>query len=118
MDKKYIYLAIGAVVVVVLFLGIFVALNNIKSVKSEADKNMVIIQQSTFSPSTITITKGSTVKWRNDDSYLHRIVADDSSFDLGDQTSDAIVSHTFTDLGTYSYHCSVHTFMKGMVIVQ
>lgn len=76
------------------------------------------IVQSAFGSATITISKGDTVTWKNDDSYLHRIVADDGSFDLGDQPNGASVKHTFTQAGTYAYHCSVHPFMKGTVIVK
>lgn len=26
-------------------------------------------------------------------------------------------SHTFNEIGTYAYHCSIHTSMKGKIIV-
>jgi plastocyanin len=31
--------------------------------------------------------------------------------------SGAVYAHTFAALGTYNYHCNIHTYMRGTVIV-
>ena len=55
--------------------------------------------------------------WTNSDDDPHTVVADDKSFDsMGLGQGDAW-SHTFTKPGTYRYHCGVHPFMKGTVVV-
>ena len=78
----------------------------------------VNISNSTFSPGTITIKKGDIVTWQNNDSLIHRIIADDGSFDLGDMAKDSTIKRTFDTVGSFSYHCAIHTYMTGTVIVQ
>lgn len=79
----------------------------------------VNIQNFAFSPSTLTISAGDTVIWTNGDSTSHTVTSDSGS-ELGSSSlaNGASYSHTFNAAGTYSYHCSIHTSMKGTVVVQ
>jgi plastocyanin len=72
-----------------------------------------------FEPSTVNIKKGTEVTWTNEDSATHIIVSDTGN----DLNSDAISQgetyvHTFSNSGTYNYHCSIHPSMKGTIIVE
>lgn len=78
----------------------------------------VIIQNFAFSPHALTVKAGDTVTWKNNDSYTHHIVADDGSFDLGDVAPGGTSTHTFTTAGNIAYHCAIHTYMTGTVVVQ
>ena len=71
-----------------------------------------------FMPSTITIAAGTQVQWTNQDGTAHTVTADDNRFhsDILDQTQ--TFSQTFSATGTYPYHCSIHPFMKGKIVVQ
>lgn len=69
-----------------------------------------------FSPNPLTVKVGTTVTWTNDDTVLHTVTADDKSFS-GFVLPGKTFSHTFTTRGTFTYHCSIHPFMKGSVIV-
>ena len=76
-----------------------------------------------FSPATITIKVGTTVTWTNNTSAPHTVTSDDgTSFDSGINNpisaSGGTYSFTFTKAGTFTYHCSIHPFMKATVIVQ
>ncbi|TAL57956.1 MAG: amidase [Nanoarchaeota archaeon] len=71
-----------------------------------------------FSPSTITVDSGTTVTWTNKDSVQHSATSDNGAFDTGIFSSGESKSFTFTKSGTYNYHCSVHTSMRGTVIVR
>jgi len=73
-----------------------------------------------FSPSAIKVVIGinSTVVWINDDSVPHTVTADDGSFSSGNLNPGDSYSFTFTSPGTYTYHCSYHSWMKGTVIVE
>jgi len=73
-----------------------------------------------FSPSTITVVIGvnNTVVWNNDDSVPHTVTANDGSFSSGNLNPGDSYSFTFTTPGTYAYHCSYHSWMKGTVIVK
>jgi plastocyanin len=69
-----------------------------------------------FSPSTVTIAKGGSVTWTNMDSAGHAIAGGSfSSALLGKGES---FSQTFSEAGTFDYHCSVHPSMTGKVVVQ
>jgi len=48
---------------------------------------------------------------------LHNVIADDASFSSTDMKYGDSYTHTFDTKGTYAYHCSYHTGMKGTVVV-
>lgn len=69
-------------------------------------------------PETTTIAAGQTVRWVNDDPVDHTI-----TLDAGDVSSPLIkqgspFSYKFDQVGTYTYHCTPHPFMKGTIVVQ
>ena len=76
----------------------------------------VYMKNSIFSPALMTLTAGKPVAWINDDNLVHRVTADDGSFDSGDMQPGATFSRTFTKPGTFSYHCKYHKGMTGTVI--
>jgi len=72
-----------------------------------------------FEPATLTITVGTTVVWTNTSDAPH-IVSSDSGPTLQSTTikaSSGTFSHTFAQAGTYSYHCTIHPYMKGTIVV-
>jgi len=73
-----------------------------------------------FNPSTISVVIGinNTVVWNNDDTAPHTVTANDGSFSSGNLNPGDSYSFTFTTPGTYAYHCSYHSWMKGIVIVK
>jgi plastocyanin len=71
-----------------------------------------------FTPATITVSAGTTVKWTNQDSAEHTVTADDGSFDSGQMAQGATFSFTFSKAGTFSYKCGNHPTMLGKVVVQ
>jgi len=77
----------------------------------------ISIRDSAFNPAEITIKKGWTVLWMNDDSMLHDVTMDNGAFDH-DISSGESFSYTFTETGTYDYHCDIHTSMKGKIVVE
>jgi len=79
----------------------------------------VAIQNFAFAQKSITVVLGvnATVTWTNQDATGHTVTADDNSFTSGTIASGSTYSHTFTTAGIYSYHCSIHTYMKGTIIV-
>jgi len=81
--------------------------------------NAVEIKDFAFNPSEITIKAGETVTWTNGDSAPHTITSDSGTELASDPINNGqSYSHTFDKAGEYDYHCSIHTMMKGKVIVQ
>ncbi|HVA90799.1 MAG TPA: cupredoxin family copper-binding protein [Chloroflexota bacterium] len=78
----------------------------------------VTIQNFAFSPQMITITPGTTVTWTQKDSAPHTVTSDTGAWTASAPLSTGqTFSHTFTKMGTYPYHCSVHPNMIASVIV-
>ena len=77
-------------------------------------------ETSYFSPSSITVVVGinNTVTWTNDDVGTHTVTADNEAFDSGYMDPGQSWNYTFTSPGTYPYHCTLHPWMKGTVIVK
>lgn len=71
-----------------------------------------------FQPGSITINKGDTIIWTNNDSVAHTVTADSGSFASGMLSTGQTFSKTFSVPGTYSYYCSPHPSMRGTVIVK
>lgn len=86
---------------------------------SSPETYQVDIQNFAFSPSSLTIKVGDKVTWTNNDPTPHTVTSDSGS-ELGSSSlsTSQTYSHTFNTKGEFDYHCSIHTMMKGKVIVQ
>lgn len=72
-----------------------------------------------FSPATLSIKVGTTVKWVNQTTAPHT-VASTPSGPLNSPTLNAsggTFSYTFAAAGTYAYACSIHPSMTGSITV-
>ena len=93
------------------------------SSKSDSSKpvatNVVNIVNFAFSPTSITVKKGTTVTWVNKDSTAHTITETDSQ--KGPSSASVApgesYSFSFNAAGTFQYYCSIHPSMKGTVTV-
>ncbi|WP_189308188.1 plastocyanin/azurin family copper-binding protein [Streptomyces albospinus] len=72
-----------------------------------------------YSPSTLTVSKGTTATWTNNDSAPHTVTSSGSG-SLNSPVLRGGGSYTFTfkTAGTFSYYCNVHPFMHGTVVVK
>ncbi|HEY6780530.1 MAG TPA: plastocyanin/azurin family copper-binding protein [Thermoleophilaceae bacterium] len=81
----------------------------------------VVMKDISFQPGTVTVAKGATVTWKNEDSANHDVTADDGSFKsggAGDISGGGTFKHTFDKAGSFGYVCTVHPGMKGTVVVK
>lgn len=79
--------------------------------------NAVTIADMAFSPSSLTVKKGTTVTWTNKDNVVHTVTANDHSFESGNLASGKSFSHAFNAAGTFSYKCTLHPSMTGTITV-
>lgn len=86
-----------------------------------------LLDNNSFSPSTLTVTAGATVTWNwpqcTGDGYStcasHNVTFDDGSNVASSTQSQGDFTHTFASPGTYKYHCTIHgTSMSGQIVVQ
>ena len=82
------------------------------------EKLNVEIKNFAFGPKTLTVKKGTTIVWTNQDSVGHTATADDGSFDTGLLAKGKSGSVTFDQAGTYTYHCTPHPYMKATIVVE
>lgn len=76
-----------------------------------------------FSPSNVTVSVSSTVSWRNFGNLTHTVTSDSGAFNfnLPGRNNFTFISplpeFSFRSAGSFSYHCSIHPWMKGEVVV-
>ncbi len=76
---------------------------------------VLAIRDFAFVPSTLVIAVGTTVSVTNHDTVAHTWTS--SLFDSGPIPPGSSFKVTFTKRGTYRYHCSIHPFMTGTIVV-
>jgi plastocyanin len=87
------------------------------AVPAAAAVSAVTIANSKYQPKTLRAKVGVPVRWLNKDSLSHTVSANDNSFSSSFLTRNHAFKHTFTKPGKYPYHCKIHPYMTGTVIV-
>jgi plastocyanin len=77
----------------------------------------VSINKSGFSPATVTIATGDTVRWTNKDTVNHQVVADTGAFASQVLGPNKTYSFTFRAAGTYKYRDALEPAERGTVKV-
>ena len=83
-----------------------------------AGEQTIAIQAFKFNPTPLSTKPGKVTVVILDDGVPHSLTADDKSFDTGvfkKETGPKTI--TLSKTGTFSYHCEVHSFMKGVIEV-
>jgi plastocyanin len=78
----------------------------------------ISIHEFMFSPTSLTVTAGTTVHWKNLDPEPHTIRAVDATFKSDALDQDDSFNFTFDKPGTYRYVCSIHPQMVGTIVVK
>ena len=71
-----------------------------------------------FAPKEITVAPGTKIVWTNRDEAPHTVTGNDKSFASKGLDTDDKFEHTFDKEGDFSYICTVHPFMTGVVHVR
>jgi plastocyanin len=99
-----------ALLVVVLLLGVNDAVATVT--------NNVKIVDFAFKPKTISVPKGTRVKWVNKGSVSHTSTSNSGLWNSGAIAPGDTFSHVFKKAGTFKYHCTIHpSTMVGKIIV-
>lgn len=95
--------------------------SNSSSQNQSASTGSIDIKNMIFTPSQITVAKGGTVTWTNNDTTTHTVVDDLSNVDgpkSGNIEPGQTYSFTFNKTGSFQYHCSIHPSMRGTIVVK
>jgi plastocyanin len=78
----------------------------------------VAIMNFAYVPPALSVASGTTVTWTNGDDVAHTVTADDGKSFASDLLGKGRAFQlTAPAPGTYTYHCSVHPFMKATLTV-
>ena len=71
-----------------------------------------------FQPASLTIKAGDVVVWKNVSDAVHTVTSNAGVFhNKGFLMTGHTFKFTFTRTGTFRYHCNVHLYMHGTIIV-
>jgi plastocyanin len=76
----------------------------------------VDISHFAFHPPTLRVKRGAKVAFTNSQNVAH--TASSGSFDTKKIAPGASVAVKFSRKGTFVYHCKIHPFMKGKIVVE
>jgi plastocyanin len=85
---------------------------------AKSNGTTIVISNFAFSPSTLHVAPGTTIKITNSDGVAHTVTADNKSFDTGDIAGGASTTITVKSPGKYAYHCDIHNYMTGVIEVK
>lgn len=100
--------------------GTFPTPNAENSTPSVPETASITISNFAYSPTSVKVRPGATIRVTNKDKVGHTVTSDDgTSFDTGILAQDATGEFTAPmTAGTYSYHCTPHPDMKSELIVE
>ncbi len=74
----------------------------------------IAVRDNSFSPDSVAVPAGTTITWTWEGDASHNIHGD--GFEAPVQV-DGTYAHTFDEVGSFDYECTLHFGMKGRVIV-
>lgn len=77
----------------------------------------VSIRDNYFSPATVNVTAGDTVRWTNNGVMTHTTTSNTGVWNSGFMSPSAVFSRQFNGVGSFSYNCTIHPLMTGTVVV-
>ena len=78
----------------------------------------ITVQKFAFTPKEITVTPGTKVIWINKDETPHTVSANDKAYVSPAMDTQDRYEHVFTSEGDFSYFCTLHPFMTGVIHVR
>jgi plastocyanin len=70
-----------------------------------------------FRNGTITIERGTVVKWRNRGDNTHTTTSNSGVWDSGNLLPGESFRRRFRQAGTFQFHCEIHSTMRGTITV-
>ena len=86
------------------------------SAAPSAATQSVSVANFAFSPTSLTINIGDSVKWTNSDAATHTVTADAGGFNSTLGPSGGTFTFQFAGAGTFAYHCNIHPSMTGSIV--
>jgi plastocyanin len=81
-------------------------------------RRAIAIQNFAFTPAAITVARGDTVEWVNQDPFIHTTTADSAAWSSPEIAKGNRFLFVASHSGRFSYHCAAHPVMRGEILVQ
>ncbi|MCW2785342.1 MAG: blue (type 1) copper domain protein [Marmoricola sp.] len=104
-----------SVVLLTALLGLAVGVPMVQAGASSGSAAVSVVDDS-FTPATVKVAQGHSVTWTFKDPVQHSTTSDQGFWTSGLKSS-GTYTRAFPDAGTFAYHCTMHSFMKGHVQV-
>jgi plastocyanin len=80
--------------------------------------NRAAIEGFAYGPSTLTVKRGTTVRWTNADAAPHTVTDANGAFSSPQLGKGGTFARRFSRAGRVAYICALHPQMKGVVVVE
>ena len=84
---------------------------------AQAAEHVVVMDGVKFDPATLTVQRGDSVVWKNNDPFPHTATAQ-GLFDSKEIAPGKSFKWTARKAGSYDYVCTLHPGMKGSITVK
>ena len=71
-----------------------------------------------FSPAELTVARGDTLVWTNQDAFLHTTTADSGAWSSPELARGTRFTFVAGRVGRFDYHCAAHPVMRATVVVR
>jgi plastocyanin len=116
--RRRVGLAFVTAIAVLSFVGLRAAAGESATEATASGGTTVGIVDFSFRPTPLTVSAGTKVTFSNRSGITHTATANGGGFDTGRIEPGTTASVTFKRPGTYSFHCSIHPFMHGKIVVK
>ena len=116
--KTFISLPLSALLLTTSLCGRAPAADATTNATNAMTTTTVEISAFAFAPREITVRPGTTVTWTNRDQTAHSVISKDAKFSSPGMDTDDRYSFKFEKDGDYTYICSLHPQMTGIVHVR
>ena len=80
----------------------------------------IVMKDTKFTPASVTVKKGTTVTWPNEDSFPHDVTKDKGpgpDFKSGNIAAGDSYKHKFSTAGKIDYVCTIHPGQRGSLTI-
>lgn len=88
------------------------------SAQPRGGPSRVRIIDNAYRPRTMTVARGTVVRWVNLGNNDHTITANTDRWGSGALAPGEAFHRPFRRTGTYRYHCTIHPSMRGRIVVE
>lgn len=115
--RRRLGLALVAAIAALSFAGLRVAAGESATEATASRVRSERIANFEYHPTPLTVRAGTTVVFSNQSRVTHTATENGGGFDTGRIKPGRAASVTFKRPGTYVFHCQIHPFMHGKIVV-